>query len=628
MFKISKSAYNYNSSDRFLNADLNQVGDVRIFCEELLDAYKKQNARLKETETVLSQLTTEQPFEKCDERRINLLKSQVIQLERQISLLYEGLRQRTGLIQESTSVMEKCGDDLKRYISKDIGSSEVSVERKYIIEAVERLSKARSQLSQASHILDSKALGTPVLFNLAARFSKSDSFSNSGDYQSNFVSILDLFVTTEGLEIDFDYLNFQSVETLTAQTQKKLYAIKCALETLKSPLVLTATTSLSGISRNLDSLNLPLGKLDVQLCEAMTCLDKLSNELLLMALVLPHAGKNRGSAGGSSNANRAPKSVHATGNQTRKFGNQTSPHRIKLSETEVVTCDSVYKAFSPYLRTTNVAPIKQVIQSLVDIVQLQINIAETRSKSYSNECRFYSSVHELQIKYQTDLFDLVQKAFETFNHDLKRELCDPLADVLSQYDRLKLKPTDENLKLFMSTFKEHSDQINKSTFAILRNDDNSGQSAISEFGDGFKSTVEKLRRARVAKLKEEALKIEDLDNDLQRYLIYDTTFERLKIDSSEASNMNKSGPKASARSSKPTDPISAKSRQSISQRSELLSQRSETSMNVGDILNPRNPLPQISPTHEPSDHGLPVVRTKKKKPPKVSAQYPLPDMEF
>ena len=601
--------------NRFLNINLDQVGDVRIFCEELLDDYKKQNGRLKEAEAIIGQLTTEQPFEKCDERRINILKSQIIQLERQISVLYESLRQRTGLIQESTTTMEKCCNDLKRFVSENVGSREVLVDRKVIIETVERLNKSRNQLSQASHILDSRALGTPVMFNLGVHSLKNGSstgglISENQEVQNCLVSLLDLLVINEeGLRSNsgYDYLNFHCVETLTAEAQKKLYAIKCALETLKSPLVLTSTTTFCGINNNPDSLVLPLSKLEVQLNEAMNCLDKLSNELLLVALVLPHAStvKTTGS-----------KTVHALGSQqTRKL---PPPPRVNLSQTEFVTCENLYKVFAPYLKTSNVAGIKDVIHTLVEIVQLQINIAETKSISYANECKFYSSVHELQIKYQSDLLELIQKAFQTFNRDLKRELCDPLADVLEQYDRLKVKPTDENLKLFMSRFKQHSEQITKSTFAILRNDDSSGQSAILEFGDGFRTTVEKMTKARVSKLREEALKIEDLDNDLQRFLIYDNTFERTKFSNSD-------GPK-SCRKSKPSDPF-AKSQKLVSQnRSESGTQRSDASISSGDILNPRHPLPQISPTHGPKDHGLPVVRAKKKRPPKV--QYPLPDMEF
>ncbi|XP_063716779.1 uncharacterized protein LOC134844163 [Symsagittifera roscoffensis] len=570
-------------NEKYANVNLDKVGDLKMFTEELLYDYRNQNKRLDELEFIVKHMTAEQSSEKNDERRINLLKMQVLQLERQIQVLYEGIKQRTGLISDAVSTIDRSCDDLRRFVAQDVGSTEVSVPRRVLISSVEHLNGAKNQLSQSCHVLDSVALGKPVLFDAAINSSvwpanKAEVSFRGLDPDQGNLSLLDLIVSSTFQE-KLNLISLPNLESLVSNVHKDLTGIKQAVCNLNRPISMLESTAI-------DCLSLPLDKLNSQVSCCLHALESVSSELLLLAFLFPQLSVKK----------RKKKAV-------------------KIDESGYfITQQSVYKAFAPFLKNTNVVGVSEVIGSFIDCMQLQCNVSNHVRQAAENECKFYSSVYELQIKYQTDLFELTQVAFENFNKDLKQELCDPLADVLTHYERLTQKPTDENLKTFLKVFKQHADKITKSNYAILRNDDK-GQSAISEFGSGFQDSVLKLRRKRVADIKDEALALEDAENDWKRFLIYNPNFEKDSLPENIAGSDS-------------SRPSTQRSSRSTADRSSQVRIRTSSITRSSEKMNPKETLPNISPTHVPKDHGLPVVKSKKKRPPRVSSQYPLPDMEF
>ncbi|XP_075245488.1 uncharacterized protein LOC142339368 [Convolutriloba macropyga] len=626
-------------NEKYFNVNLDKVSDIRIFTEELLSDYQRQSKRTQELELIVKQLTSEQCHEKSDERRINLLKMQVLQLERQIQCLYESIKQRTGLISDAATTIDRSCDDLRRYVSQDVGNTEVSVPRKVLIQNVEKLNGVKNQLSHSCHILDCVALGQPVLFDYGSnrRLNSKEQDTTASTFNSlssaarepEDLSILDLIVSTT-FQQKLDLISLQSLEALVSNAHKSLLATKQAINALCDPLAMFEN------STALDCVALPAGKLGAQLSESLQQLELVSSELLLMTFLLPQLNKsttNPAPAVGSRNSGSFIGASNSYNNNKACFNNRHGGRKrrvIKLQDNLCISQETVYKAFAPHLKTSNVSAVSQVIAAFLECMQLQLTVSKFAKETAENECKFYSSVHEMQVKYQTDLFELIQVAFESFNKDLKRELCDPLADVLTHYERLTQKPTDENLKTFLKVFKQHAEMMTRATYAVLRNDDK-GQSAISEFGSAFKESVERLRKKRVIALKDEALALEDAENDWKRFLIYNTILDKENIEgNSSRSRGNDSSRPVTGSKLKPGSEGKTDNQSSATFRSSSVGRMSKMSAST-DRINPKEPLPQISPTHAPlRDHGLPVVmgKNKKKKPPRVSAQNPLPDMEF
>lgn len=640
-----------STESKYSNIDLDNVGDLRIFTEQLLSDYKHQNKRMQEMEVIVKQLTSEQPHEKSDERRINLLKMQVLQLERQIQCLYESIKQRTGLVSDSATTVYRCCDDLRHFVSQDVGKAEVTVPRRVLISSVERLNGVKNQLSQSYHVLDAVALGQPVLFDFGsksgsclkeARLSK-DSLSFEGSStESEDLSLLSLIVSTTTVEEKLKLVSLQSLEALVSNSHKSLLSTKQALNTLADPLIML------GQSNAVDCIAIPLAKLDSQISESLQFLETVSSELLLLNFILPQLNKPTLKKSSISASNSYTNAMKVCGNNHKGSKNNTTNMNrkqqkvIKFEDNLNISQDSIYKAFAPYLKSANVAGVSQVINSFLECMNLQTNLCKHARETAEKECKFYTTVHELQIKYQTDLFELIQAAFESFNRDLKRELCDPLAEVLDQYEKLTQKPTDESLKSFLKCFKQHSEMISQATYAVLRNDDK-GQSAISEFGSAFSESVERLRKIRLKSLKNEVLALEDAENDWKRFLIYSPILDRKIVETDE----NSSRTRSSFSNSKPTsartnnmDPFKGNNigfdkprsvRSSSVSRVDDSVVASQSSIDHGR-MSYRGSVPQVSPTHAAfREHGLPTVvptKGKKKRPPKISAQNPLPDMEF
>eukprot|EP01052_Picozoa_sp_SAG31_P001528 SAG31_NODE_51_length_30464_cov_16.835628_15_plen_219_part_00 len=85
---------------------------------------KKENRQLRQdkraVETVYQQLITEQRHEKFDERRLNVLKAQNIQLERQLALVQNALYQRRSITTEVHQILVTLADKLQTAVDGEI----------------------------------------------------------------------------------------------------------------------------------------------------------------------------------------------------------------------------------------------------------------------------------------------------------------------------------------------------------------------------------------------------------------------------------------------------------------------------------------------------------------------------
>ncbi|KAE8635721.1 hypothetical protein XENTR_v10002716 [Xenopus tropicalis] len=122
--------------------------------EQKLEQLQKENVKLKQELEDLrhqhNQLLEESKYECFDERRVNLLKAQVIQLERQVMLLTEGLNSRASLLLEVDNSLQPILEKLRCLLASENHSADVPVSRAELIRMIE-ICKATSDKLHQNH---------------------------------------------------------------------------------------------------------------------------------------------------------------------------------------------------------------------------------------------------------------------------------------------------------------------------------------------------------------------------------------------------------------------------------------------------------------------------------------------
>ncbi|KAJ6669770.1 hypothetical protein lerEdw1_000319 [Lerista edwardsae] len=125
---------------------------------------QEENIRLKhELEDLRSQydLLIDGKNECFDERRVNLLKAQILQLERQVLLLTEGLSSRAALTLEFNSSLETVTDKLSSFLSTEGAPSEVIIPRPALLQIIETCQVMRLKLQRNHQASDLSKLALP-----------------------------------------------------------------------------------------------------------------------------------------------------------------------------------------------------------------------------------------------------------------------------------------------------------------------------------------------------------------------------------------------------------------------------------------------------------------------------------
>ncbi|KAG8456352.1 hypothetical protein GDO86_002217 [Hymenochirus boettgeri] len=105
--------------------------------EKLQEENDKLKQEIEEVRNQYKQLVEESKNECFDERRVKLLKAQVIQLERQVMLLTEGLNSRASLLLEVDNTLQPIVDRLRCLVASEKQSPDVPVSRAELIRMIE-----------------------------------------------------------------------------------------------------------------------------------------------------------------------------------------------------------------------------------------------------------------------------------------------------------------------------------------------------------------------------------------------------------------------------------------------------------------------------------------------------------
>ncbi|KAG7318420.1 hypothetical protein KOW79_018175 [Hemibagrus wyckioides] len=116
----------------------------------IVERLEKENGRLKRQHEELRcqyvQLLEEAKEEKYDERRVNLLKAQVMQLERQVILLSEGLSSQVCRSQDVEKALDPLTQRLRSLLCPENPAADVLITRTELLQLLERCEDVKQKL--------------------------------------------------------------------------------------------------------------------------------------------------------------------------------------------------------------------------------------------------------------------------------------------------------------------------------------------------------------------------------------------------------------------------------------------------------------------------------------------------
>ncbi|XP_028661576.1 uncharacterized protein LOC114654898 [Erpetoichthys calabaricus] len=390
---------------------------------------------LEDLKSQYQQLLNEGSGEKYDEKRVNLLKAQVMQLERQVILLAEGLSSQASRHLEVETLLQSFNDKISLLITYENQSPEIVVSRSELKELVDLCGKIRQKLHRNNKVANLENLSMPWLIP-------------GKDFTKQEVTLLELCYGK------VNNLNLQKVSALESKLTQ-LYGQLCGMKETVSFLLAPGpdppeqarhVLMPSAYARLLNQLNCCSKALED------SCLD-----LLTLSLIVPSAPWAR----------------------------------TEQQVIQELTVESVLSVLPAVPKGAPQQRAKRAAEALVKTANYSRLMALQQVQALEAELEFHRSMYSFQIKYTEDLIQGIRKAYRTFQKDVAETLCSPLEDVLLSYSSLKITTSESALRDFLTAFKNRSEQIQDAVEA-LKPSNNEGDEALSKFGKQFFRSLEQL----------------------------------------------------------------------------------------------------------------------------------------
>nr|XP_054756400.1 uncharacterized protein LOC129262321 [Lytechinus pictus] len=408
-----------------------------------IKALKEENAKLQKdfdkVKSIYDQLVSEGPVEQYGERRVNLLKSQVIQLERQVLMQAEALSSRSGVLFEVENNLQTIADNFRELLSNETKGPCVQVQRSQITTMIETAESARLRLYKNLEINNQEKLEQPLIFT--GLYSK----TKPHRYDNKPVDIMDV------CSGKIEHLNLKHI----AKLESKLFTLNQQLKTLHQSLKtswspdchalqqLTHQHLPSAVNQRLSSL---LNKAERQLVEC--CQDLVSLSILVPAAPWPLLSKS------------------------------VIPE-IKIDDVMTVL---------PTFPRNKQQQAKSVIDAVIKASNYSRRVSKMEAKACVEELRFHQALYDVQFKYMDSLYAAVREAYMMFEDSIQKTLCDPMKDVMSSFEKLKQTTSEEALREFLTAFKLHKSQLETAVEGLTQTR-GQGAEAISDHGDQFLDAV-------------------------------------------------------------------------------------------------------------------------------------------
>eukprot|EP01051_Picozoa_sp_SAG22_P009710 SAG22_NODE_828_length_6952_cov_8.477240_5_plen_963_part_00 len=456
--------YNHNSGRqvRYLQLEMNRL--------------KKENRQLRQekrsVETLYQQLITEQRHEKYDARRVNVLKSQNIQLERQLALVQNALYQRRAITTELHGIMANLTDMLRTttaegetrpaglqaaqagtgdsqllpsfFLSTVLGALTHTLRTGWVgwvsaakvLEGInvqqEKLRKLHGQLANPSKL--QQQLYYPNVGGAGSEQDGNASARDPGRVRPSFACPKNatIFVddtvrmaVTDGAKVR--HIDLEAVETLErvlGTLSPKLLALRQALCTISLPNML-----LPGQER--------VAKLAQDCC---TTMHRAAFDLTTLSTLLPTGPLGRRGqdtsylppppATGGDSDNPAPLSpLPSTGDFMRTLPPSGPGQKVARSE------------------------IEPRLTALLQWVADREAWLQTVAESLGSELVFYTSSHTVQNEYITRLCKDVEE------RQLTNDDGSVMQDIINSFEAFELNTSEATLRTFLKVFKHHQQAL-------------------------------------------------------------------------------------------------------------------------------------------------------------------------
>ncbi|PFX17499.1 uncharacterized protein LOC111340771 isoform X1 [Stylophora pistillata] len=458
--------------------------------QQQLEHLKKENKELKAELQFISslykQLVEEAPQERFDERRVNLLKSQVIQLERQVLLQASALQARKNVFIQIENKLLNLKEALRSLYSPDDPSNYITVLRECIQNLEYRLEGTRLDLYKNKEIAEADDLCLPAIY--------------MGDFLKQSKSVEDQTLTLlDCCSGKVEHLNLKHVSRLESKLCKLYKNMVCLNEMLQLE-ISSQPASLSS-----EHISQPIrDRLEGHVTTVTDILRDCCQDLLSLSVLYPAA----------------------------PWPPLKKVIREDLTEENVMS-------HMPELSRKKQQEVRSVVQALMKSISYTKHILSLEIKILKEELSFHRQVYQCQVDYAESLLSAVREAYQKFEGNLMKLLCEPLEDILSAYRKLKNTASEDDLQTFLSTFKDHESQFSDAMDLLQpkKEKEESGITALSEFQTHFVDSLHSLTRKCVSK-RDMLMKqlLEAKDGGLKE----DTTTCRLIADG-EAVNTSGSG---------------------------------------------------------------------------------------
>ncbi|KAF7250488.1 Hydroxyacylglutathione hydrolase [Varanus komodoensis] len=425
------------------------------------------------------QLIEEGKNECFDEKRVSLLKAQVLQLERQVVLLTEGLRFRAAVMLDLNTSLEGLTDKLSSFLSTEETAPEVTIPCPELLRIIETCQAMKLKLQRNQQVSDLSKLALPWTFG--------------GNLAKQPLTLLDICYGK------IENINLRYVSTLEGKLSK-LWRHLLAMRQNLSFMLAPGQMSSEAAHRILPTA--VYARLINHVARCHQSLEECCGDLLTLTLLVPSA----------------PWEV------------------LECSLSQEFTVENVLATLPAFPKGAPQQRARRAVEALVKAQNYSRQMAMQQILALQAELNFHRNFYNLQVKYTDAVFEGIKQAYHTFQDNVAMVLCSPLQDVLSSYAKLKTEASEDALRGFLAAFRNNAEQLKYAveTLSPPGSQQCEGGEALSRCGKEFFLSLERSLKACGEQRDKAAREIETLQVEVDQALETLQNLREQKIKKAEA----------------------------------------------------------------------------------------------
>ncbi|XP_071964466.1 uncharacterized protein [Antedon mediterranea] len=368
--------------------------------------------------------------------RVNLLKSQLVQLERQILLQSHALSSRSDVLLVVENTLQSTADSMRDLLASGVYGPTVPIERSQLTKVIENLEGARHRLYKNIENNSTERLAKPVLYM--------GEFIKHG--QAKEMTIFDV------CNGNTEHISLKHV----AKLESKLFALQKNLNALHQSLKLFWSHDFKQPLYTNQNLGLPVvQRLSGQLAKCEKSLEQCCRDLISLSILVPSA-----------------------------------PWPI-LNKPPVadVTTDMILAALPSFPRNKQQEG-KRMVTALAKACSYSRQVVRLEAKACAEELKYHQAIYQLQVDYMQSLFKAVSDSYTTFETNIQQMLGKPLKDILDTFLLLRDSTSEDALRDFLATFKENADTLSDVVRSLSPENNADTKKALSGFGRQFFMSID------------------------------------------------------------------------------------------------------------------------------------------